>query len=275
MLECSLGADGSVEVHTHFDNAVLSRPEVSRLVRQFEHVLHQLAEPAGTITELEMISPQDKEDLLQWNATMPDMVIDCIHSLVTQNNFRQPHAPAICAWDGSLTYHELDAVSSKLAAHLINAGVGPEVFVPLCFEKSMWTIVAMLGTMNAAGAFVPMDASQPLSRMEFVVKEVGAHVMLCSEEQLGRCPGLVEKAIAVGPSMTEAATPRHRSTPVSPSNAAYVIFTSGSTGTPKGSVVEHRAFSTGAIAHKEGLQMGRRVLQFDSYTFDASILEIL
>lgn len=76
MLECSLGAGGSVEVHTHFDNAVLSRPEVSRLVRQFEHVLHQLAEPAGTITELEMISPRDKEDLLQWNATMPDMVID-------------------------------------------------------------------------------------------------------------------------------------------------------------------------------------------------------
>lgn len=131
----------------------------------------------------------------------------------------------------------------------------------------MWTIVSMLGTMNTGGAFVPMEASQPLSRMEFVVKEVGAHVMLCSEEQLGRCPGLVEKAIAVGP--------RHRSTPVSPSNAAYVIFTSGSTWTPKGSVVEHRAFSTGAIAHKEGLQMGRRVLQFDSYTFDASILESL
>lgn len=274
-LECSLGADGSVEVHAHFDKAVLSRPEVSRLVRQFENVLHQLAEPAGTITELEMISPQDKDDLLQWNATMPDMVLDCIHSLVTQNNFRQPHAPAICAWDGSLTYHELEAISSKLAAHLINAGVGPEVFVPLCFEKSMWTIVAILGTMKAGGAFVPMDASQPLSRMEFVVNEVGAHVMLCSEEQLGRCPGLVEKAIAVGPSMTEAATPRHRPTPVGPSNAAYVIFTSGSTGTPKGSVVEHRAFSTGAIAHKEGLQMGRRVLQFASYTFDASILEIL
>lgn len=275
-LECSLGSDGSVDVHVHFDNAVLARPEVDRLVQQFENVLRQLAsKPAGKVADLRMISPQDEEDLMLWNGTTPEMVSDCIHCLIAHNNFKDPSAPAICAWDGSLTYGELEAVSGKLAAHLINAGVGPEVFVPLSFEKSMWTIVAMVATMKAGGAFVPMDASQPASRKEFVIKEVGAHVMLCSEEQLGHCPGLVEKAIAVGPSMTEAATPRHRPTPVGPSNAAYVIFTSGSTGTPKGSVIEHRAFSTGAIAHKEGLQMGSRVLQFASYTFDASILEIL
>ncbi|OJJ95602.1 hypothetical protein ASPACDRAFT_394, partial [Aspergillus aculeatus ATCC 16872] len=263
-LECSLSADGGVLVHVHFDNAVLPRGQ-------------QLAqEPAGrTLADLELISPRDMSDLLHWNRTIPEATEDCVHNLIAKNTMVNPTAPAVCAWDGNLTYAELDNISSKLAAHLMNAGVGPEVFVPLCFEKSMWTIVAMLATMKAGGAFVPMDASQPSSRMQLVVQEVNAHVMLCSEEQLGRCPGLVEKAIAVGPGMAQASMPQMSQTPVAPSNAAYVIFTSGSTGTPKGSVVEHRAFCTGALAHKEGLQMGRRVLQFASYTFDASVLEIL
>ncbi|KAH8432008.1 uncharacterized protein LDX57_009655 [Aspergillus melleus] len=275
-LECSLAADGSVLVHVHFDNGVLSGTQVDRIVRQFEHLLHQLAsEPIGIIGDLEMISPQDKEDLLRWNREIPSMTDDCVHNLIAQNTIKHPDAPAICAWDGEMTYAELESISSKLAAHLINAGVGPEVFVPICFEKSLWTIVAMLGTMKAGGAFVPMDASQPTSRMQLVVKEVNAKVMLCSEEQLARCPGVVEKAIAVGPGMAQAHTPKTITTPVAPHNSAYVIFTSGSTGTPKGSVVEHRAFCTGALSHKEGLQMGRRVLQFASYTFDASVLEIL
>ncbi|RAH71302.1 amino acid adenylation [Aspergillus aculeatinus CBS 121060] len=276
-LECSLSADGGVLVHVHFDNAVLPRGQVERIVQQLEHVLQQLAqEPAGrTLADLELISPRDMSDLLQWNRTIPEATEDCVHNLIAKNTMVNPTAPAVCAWDGNLTYAELDNISSKLAAHLMNAGVGPEVFVPLCFEKSMWTIVAMLATMKAGGAFVPMDASQPSSRMQLVVQEVNAHVMLCSEEQLGRCPGLVEKAIAVGPGMAQASMPQMSQTPVAPSNAAYVIFTSGSTGTPKGSVVEHRAFCTGALAHKEGLQMGRRVLQFASYTFDASVLEIL
>lgn len=275
-LECSLATDGSIEIHVHFDNAVLSRPEVVRIVAQFEHVLQQLASsPAGKLADIEVISPADKEDLLKWNASIPDTVNDCIHSLISRNNFCQPQAPAVCAWDGELTYSELETLSSKLAAQLIQSGVGPDVFVPLCFEKSMWTIVAMLGVMKAGGAFVAMDASQPTSRMQLVAKDVNAHVMCHSEEQLDRCPGMVERAIAVGPGLRDHTIPGTPPTPVAPTHAAYAIFTSGSTGAPKGSVIEHRAFCTAALAHKEGLQMGSRVLQFASYAFDASILEIL
>jgi amino acid adenylation domain-containing protein/thioester reductase-like protein len=275
-LECTLTADNGVTIHMHFDDAALSHAQVVRMSRQFEHILQQLAsEPTGKLSDIEMISPQDKEDVIQWNRAVPDTIDDCIHHLIGVHAAKQPDSPAICSWDGSLTFRGLEKASSNLAAHLVDAGVGPEVFVPLCFEKSVWTIVAMLGVMNAGGAFVPMEPSQPESRLQLVIKEVNAHVMLCSEEQLGRCPGLVEKAIAVGPTWVEMTPPARVVTSVSPSNAAYVIFTSGSTGTPKGSVIEHRAYCTGALAHKEGLQMGRRVLQFASYTFDASILEIL
>ncbi|RJE25704.1 Non-ribosomal peptide [Aspergillus sclerotialis] len=283
-IECTLGANG-VSIHMHFDDAVLEHSQVVRMAQQFEHVFRQLAaqqsatEPIGKIADIEMISPQDMQDIIRWNPAPPATVDDCIHHLIGQHAVKNPDAPAICSHDGSLTYGELERVSSNLAVHLINSGVGPEIFVPLCFEKSMWTIVAMLGVMKAGGAFVPMEPSQPESRLQLVIREVNAHIMLCSEEQLARCPGLVEKAIAVGPGWAEMSLPSMATslgaTSVTPSNAAYIIFTSGSTGTPKGSLVEHRAFCTGALAHKEGLQMGRRVLQFASYTFDASILEIL
>lgn len=275
-LECTLKTDGGVAVHMHFDDGVLNRTQVVRIVQQFEHVLQQLAsEPTGKLADLEMISPQDMQDVLRWNPQVPETAEHCIHNIISGHVNRQPGAEAVCSWDGSFSYSELDRVSSNLATHLIDAGVGPEIFVPLCFEKSKWTIVAMLAVMKAGGAFVPMEPSQPESRLKLVIKEVNAHVMLCSEEQLGRCPGLVEKAIAVGPGWIDMSSPPSVSTSVTPSNAAYIMFTSGSTGTPEGSLVEHRAFCTGALAHKEGLQMGRRVLQFSSYTSDTSILETL
>ncbi|KAJ5894898.1 hypothetical protein N7495_006589 [Penicillium taxi] len=275
-IECSLAVDGSVEIHVHFDNVVISRPEVVRIVAQFEHVLQQLASlPTGKLSEIEIISPQDKGDLLQWNRSVPDTVNDCIHNLIAKNILSEPEAQAICAWDGNATYSELDYLSSKLAGQLIELGVGLDVYVPLCFEKSMWTIVAMIGTLKAGGAFVAMDASQPLSRMKMMAREVNARVMLCSEEQRNNCYEIVKDVIVVGPKLTKINTLSPPPTPVTSANPAYVIFTSGSTGTPKGSVIEHRAFCTAAISHKEGLQMGHRVLQFASYTFDASILEIL
>lgn len=275
-LECSVRLDGSVEVHVHFDKTVLSQREIVRLVQQFEHVLHQLAsEHTSKVADIDMISPQDMDDILHWNAKMPEVINDSVHGLISQNSFRGPDAPAVCSWDGSLTYRELEEQSDKLAVHLINAGVGAEVFVPLWFEKSMWTIVAMLGVMKAGGAFVAMDATQPISRIEFIIKEVDANVILCSQQQFGRSSGLAEKIITVGPGMSEPTTPRYDHSPASPSNAAYVIFTSGSTGLPKGSIVEHRAFCTAAISMKEGIRMGQRVLQFASYTFDACILEII
>lgn len=275
-LECSLRSDGSVEVCAHFDNAVLSQREVSRISLQLEHVLHQLAgEPTGKVSDVDLVSPQDMEDVMSWNAAMPDMINDTVHSLIEQNKLRNPDAEAICAWDGSLTYRELEDEADKLAMHLINAGVGPETVVPLWFEKSMWTIVSMLAVMKAGGAFVAMDVAQPVSRVEFVANEVEAQVMLCSQQQLSRSTGIVENVMAVGPGMGSPVAMRQRPSSAGPSNPAYVIFTSGSTGTPKGTVIEHRAFCTGAIAHKEGLQIGSRMLQFASYTFDACILEIL
>lgn len=269
-------ANGIV-THAHFDDRVLGRDQVVRMVLQFEHALTQLnVEPAGALSDIELVSQKDKHDVQQWNMNISDRVDECVHHLIEKQVALRPQAPAICSWDGEMTYAQLDQLSSVLANYLIDVGVVPGMFVPLCFEKSMWTIVALFAVMKAGGAFVFLDPAAPQSRLETVSKEVDAKVMLCSDNLLSRFPDLVERTIPVGPNLkTLTNQPKTMARAVSPADAAYVLFTSGSTGTPKGSLIEHRAFSTAALAFKEGLQMNDRVLQFASYAFDASLLEIL
>ncbi|KAF1912206.1 hypothetical protein BDU57DRAFT_523612 [Ampelomyces quisqualis] len=278
-LECSLSAE-SVDLCCHFDNAILNQAQVQRMVQQFEHLVLQLnRKQQCRLSDIDLISPQDMSDVLRWNQMIPEFFQDCVHHLIEKQTARQPNAPAVCSWDGDLTYAELDHSSSKLAVHLLDTGIGPEHVVPTCFEKSMWAIVAMLGIMKAGGAFVALDPDAPYSRLVMITREVGARVMVCSKEQLRRFPDLVDRAVTIGPDFDTFVTNRPMPVPlpvaVTPTGAAYVVFTSGSTGTPKGIVMEHQAFCTSALSHKEGLQMRNRVLQFASYTFDVSIVEIL
>lgn len=268
----------SIVTHAHFDEKVLSRDQVTRLVLQFEHVLSQLnEEPSNVLSDIDLVSPKDRLDILEWNKSIPDLVEDTVHHLIKKQVEANPAGPAICSWDGEMTYARLDEITSAVAAYLIDVGVGPEVFVPLCFEKSLWTIVAMLSVMKAGGAFVPLDAAAPASRLRTVVGEVGATIAIFSKEQYAKHPDLTPTRILLDDDLVAslANQPAKLSLTVTPANAAYVIFTSGSTGTPKGTVIDHRAYCTGALSHKEGLQMKDRVLQFASYAFDASLVEIL
>ncbi|KAE8873268.1 hypothetical protein PTNB73_02419 [Pyrenophora teres f. teres] len=198
-LECSLSAE-SIHLRCHFDNAILTQPQVQRMVHQFEHLVLQLnRDPQSRLSDLDLISPQDMSDVLRWNESIPHVAQHCVHHLIEKQNVRQPSAPAVCSWDGDLTYAQLHHSSSKLAAHLLDIGIGTEDIVPICFEKSMWAIVAMLGIMKAGGAFVALDPDAPYSRLFMVTREVGARVMVCSKEQLRRFPDLVDRTVTIGP----------------------------------------------------------------------------
>ncbi len=105
----------------------------------------------------------------------------------------QPNEPAICAWDGELTYHELDELSTRLAHHLTKLGIQPENVVPLCFEKSTWMIVAMLGVLKAGGAFAPLDPEHPRNRHEDIFDQMRSYIgarfsaVLYTVEEFGPC----------------------------------------------------------------------------------------
>uniref|UniRef100_A0A0B7KMI0 Carrier domain-containing protein n=1 Tax=Bionectria ochroleuca TaxID=29856 RepID=A0A0B7KMI0_BIOOC len=219
------------------------------------------------------VSEEDLSRIWEWNATVPERVDDCVHDLISQTFHRQPEAQAVCAWDGNLTYRELDDLSSQLAYRLVGLGVGPGMFVPLCFEKSMWSAVAMLAVMKAGGASVGMDITQPEERLRTIVSQANPHVILASEPRQVLAQRLAKCKVVV---VSERHLKQSHPSPVlelpktSPSSALYLVYTSGSTGTPKGVIVTHSNFSS-AIKHQRdalGFTADSRVFDFASYAFD-------
>lgn len=247
-------------------------------------VFHQAAQAEKadlTIQTQEVSDDIDAQQLLQlqsWNTPPPQSVELCIHELIQDRCDSQPEAPAVCSWNGQLTYGELDVLSSSVASELCARGVGPERFVPVCLEKSLWTPVAMLAVLKAGGAFVLLDPSHPTQRLEGICRAVEATVMVASKETTGRVADLASEAIIIDDeSIDWAQSSRNVHTPAKPGNAAYTVFTSGTSGKPKGVVIEHRSLATTAVAHSCAMNMHAqsRVLQFASHAFDACLLEIL
>jgi amino acid adenylation domain-containing protein len=232
-----------------------------------------------TSTKTRPLATEDIQDIWRRNQTVPGGVERCVHDLFGKQAEARPDALAVYAWDGEMTYGELDALSTKLARHLVELGVKAEDIVPLCFEKSMWTVVAMLAVLKAGGAFVPLDPAHPRSRHEEILKQTKAGLVLTSTYHQARwhCSSLTvvtASEASVVPLNYEvnigftAATPR---------NMAYVMFTSGSTGTPKGVVLEHQALATSCLEHGRvfGLSPHTKALQYASYTFDVCLTEIV
>jgi len=223
---------------------------------------------------------RDLDDLWGWNHTLPPTRDFCMHDYISERAQSYPDKIAIASWDGDLTYAEVDKYSTITAGRLISRGVKLHDFVPLCFEKSRWTIVAVLAVMKAGATLVMMDPSLPLARLQNMATQVNATTMLSSRQQIE-----FSKAILPGePLIVEAdafATPETERTPelatVPPTALMYLIFTSGSTGTPKGVKISHQTYSSSALPRAEavGYTDNSRVLDFASYAFDVSIDSML
>jgi amino acid adenylation domain-containing protein/non-ribosomal peptide synthase protein (TIGR01720 family) len=285
VLECRSNSD-MVEITAHYDDQCLSTWQVQRILFQLGTVLQQLSDipKIGTNTKLstvEVFSAQDRELVRGWNSDPPKLVDACIHEEFEEIALSQPHIAAVSAWDGEFTYEELRAQSTALAQHLVTLGVGPEIFVPFCMDKSAWVLVSMLGILMAGGAFVPLDPASPAARHQEMIKEVDARLIICSPQHGHRFNGIVNKVLCIDQGMmtrlSSLPSPQHQPRRATSRNAAYIIFTSGSTGRPKGTVVEHRAIATSSAAMQQTLLMkpSSRVFQFASFTFDASVLETL
>lgn len=211
---------------------------------------------------------------------LPKAAQELVHSLISESAQSHPDAEAICFSGGSFSYAALEDMSTRLAEYLVrDMKLVKGSMVPLCFEKSPMAVVAMLAVLKAGGAFVPLDPALPLARLRQIVQTVDASVVLTSRLHARATALRIKNTVVVHPSTFKTLPKIETQSRVSTNHddLAYIIFTSGSTGSPKGVMMSHRAFATSALAHAEptGIFSGSRVLQYASYSFDASLVEIL
>ena len=270
-------------ISLNYSDSILSVASAQNVANTLDKVIHDvLSRPDQLVSHLDPFTQRDFDRIQRWNLPSPDKINACVHELVLQHAKDSPESPAVCSWNGNLSYGDLEKSSLPLMQHLVSLGVGPEILVPICFKKSMFAIVSMIAILRAGGAFVPLDPSHPQDRIDGIIKKANAKLVMASPETEHVFEGLAASILSVSQQFLkslslqgQAADPVAHAEP-RPDNAAFVLFTSGSTGKPKGIIQEHASVCTSSIAHGRALHMSSqsRVLQYAAYTFDVSMMDI-
>ncbi len=272
------GLRGELEYSTDLFDAATIR----RMLGHFETLLQAIVtNPDRRIFNLPILAEMEKHQLLvEWNDTKKDYPKDkCIHQLFEAQVERSPDSVAAVFADQQLTYRELNSNANQLAHYLRKLGVGPEILVGVCVERSLDMIVGLLGILKAGGAYVPLDPAYPKERLAFVLQDAQVSVLLTQQRLLATLPTTYgTQVLCLDTDWAQVArqidtNPDNRTTS---KNLAYVIYTSGSTGKPKGVAIEHFSAATFLLwAHsvftKEELT---GVLASTSICFDLSVFEL-
>ncbi|KAK2836981.1 NRPS, partial [Arthroderma sp. PD_2] len=274
-----LEAKDASEYHIRHYECMLSGGQAANIGATFAKVLSSLGEKDDApLGHTEYISKSHLDQLWKFNSGVPEEPwAECFHDVVARHALENPQAQAIDGWDAKLTYHELNRLASRLAKYLQNNGVGPGIIVPICFERSAWAVVAMLGVSKAGGAFVSIPPYLPPGRRESMMQTICPSLVLTTSV-FGHLWDTGLKCISIEGNRIDC-LPNCEDLPISSANSAdmfYIIFTSGSTGVPKGCIVSHSSFLNGALrkAPEWSFRPDSRVLQMLSHTFDMSLLEI-
>lgn len=278
-MNIEVGDDGEAAIDIDYWTDLVAAGQAESVAATFVKALNNIAEHANTpISQLDHVHDTSKELIWNWNSTMPATTVACVHEMVEKQVAARPQTLAIRGWDGDFSYQEMNMLASRLASHLLEFGVGPDVFVPVCFDKSAWTVIAMLGVLKAGGGVVPLDANHPADALEGKVADAGAHIVVASEARASLFEAMVPYVVAVGPDLFHSLGEDldDVQSGVCPEDPAFVMFTSGSTGKPKGVVLCHQALVSSSLAHGAALGLGphTRFLQFAAHTFDNSIEEM-
>ncbi len=235
----------------------------------------------SSLENLPVLTEQEKYQILvEWNNTTVDYPQHlCIHELFAAQVEKTPDNIAVVFDGQKLTYQELNHQANKVAHYLQSLGVGTEVLVGISVERSLEMIVGLLGILKAGAAYLPLDPTYPEERLSFMLSDSQVQVLLTQQKFVESFADSGAKTVCLDRDW-ELITRQNQENPtsdVTAENLAYVIYTSGSTGTPKGVMIQHRGVCNLAQAQVKlfGVNQNSRVLQFASFSFDASVWEIV
>ena len=257
----------------------LRRADDRRMANHFQALLAAvLAEPERAVGELSILSEDERRQILiDWNRPNVGFPPPILDRLVEQAR-RTPEAPAVLFGDQMLTFGELNRRANRLARHLRKLGVGPEMSVGLCVERSLEMPLALLAVLKSSGAWVPLDPEYPQERLALMIEDTAMPVLLTQEHLVSRLPQIDDGPAVVCLDHLDLSQedPSDPDWEIHPESLAYIVYTSGSTGRPKGVAVPHRAMANHVTSCAERYRMGPgdRTLQFTSISFDITSEEI-
>jgi amino acid adenylation domain-containing protein len=262
-----------------YNTDLFTRATAERMMRHYARLLDEVvAAPEKRIGELALLDDSDRKILAGWNNTQHDYRRDCVHLLFEEHAERTPNALAIATESERLIYSQLNARANQLAHYLRKQGVGPHVLVGICAERSLEMVVAILGVVKAGGAYLPLDPAYPSERIEFILHDAKAPILLTQQRLASAMPHSEAKVVCLDSDWNLVAkeseqNPTHSATP---ENLAYVIYTSGSTGKPKGVEIQHKALANLVAWHQRAYEVtgADRATQLAGPAFDASVWEI-
>jgi amino acid adenylation domain-containing protein len=255
----------------------LMQTALASLVQALEHA------PDSAVRALSVLPASERHQLLYaWNATQAEFPADtCVHELFEQQVAKSPDAIAVVFEDQQLSYAELNRRANRLAHYLRERGVGPDLRVAICVERSFEMVVALLAVLKAGGAYVPLDPAYPAERLGYMIQDAGPIALLTQRHLQPLFPELdpklpiIDMADSSGWAQMPDTNPDPRVIGLTPQHLAYVIYTSGSTGQPKGVMLQHDGLSNRLDWMQSAYAMngGDTVLQKTPFGFDVSVWE--
>ncbi|MEU9304037.1 amino acid adenylation domain-containing protein [Streptomyces sp. NPDC048269] len=268
------GLDGTIEYARDLYDEDTVRAFGSRLARVLAAVT---SEPGLRVSQVDVLAPEETHRILdRWNDSARPFACDTVPVLLGRQAARIPGATALVHPAGTLTYSELDSRVSRLARLLRERGIGRGRYVAVALSRSADQVVALLGVMRAGAAHLPVDPGYPAARIAAVLDDARPALVLTDTEGCAALPADGPPRLLLDRTPLPAeGDPGDAG--LTTADAAYVIYTSGSTGRPKGVVVPHAGVAAMVADHAARFGTGpeRRVLQFASPSFDASMLEVL